>query len=171
MIKGCLLVTLVAGVAAAERSGEIKLSGANGPLFRGEASTKGTEKTGFPQGKPEVLCLFFWKDPMSLWSVLATLRKNNEKNASLCDYRILKVSSGIFIMMPLRKCQALPNEVMPLGLVDCRYFGASLTQQNQWLLRHTPAFSAREVGYWDQDKVLLTVQMISTVQIYAGVLS
>eukprot|EP00434_Breviolum_minutum_P028828 symbB.v1.2.025500.t2/scaffold2452.1/size150514/1 len=25
-----------------------------------------------------------------------------------------------------------------------------------------------EVGYWDQDKVLLTVQMISTVQIYAG---
>lgn len=65
----------------------------------------------------------------------------------------------------------MPNEVMPLRLVDCRYFGASLTQQNQWLLRHTPAFSAREVGYWDQDKVLLTVQMISTVQIYAGVLS
>ncbi|CAK9019510.1 Protein LOW PSII ACCUMULATION 1 [Durusdinium trenchii] len=26
-----------------------------------------------------------------------------------------------------------------------------------------------EVGYWDQDQVLLTVQMISTVQIYAGV--
>lgn len=51
-LRAVLLVTLVAGVAAAERSGEIKLSGANGPLFRGEASTKGTEKTGFPQGKP-----------------------------------------------------------------------------------------------------------------------
>ena len=105
---------------------------------------------------------------MSLWSVLATLRKNDEKHASLCNYRILKVSSGFFYHDASKE---MPNEVMPLRLVDCRYFGASLTQQNQWLLRHTPAFSAGEVGYWDQDKVLLTVQMISTVQIYAGVLS
>lgn len=98
MIKGCLLVTLFAGVAAAERSGEIKLSGANGPLFRGEASTKGTEKTGFPQGKPEVLCLFCLEGPhVIVVSVLATLQKKNEKKASLCNYRILKVSSGFFL--------------------------------------------------------------------------
>lgn len=29
--------------------------------------------------------------------------------------------------------------------------------------------AATEVGQWDQDAVLLTVQMISTVQIFAGV--
>lgn len=63
MIKGCLLVILFAGVAAAERSGEIKLSGANGPLFVGEASTKGTEKTVFLKGNQKSYAYFFGRTP------------------------------------------------------------------------------------------------------------
>ena len=45
-----MLVILFVGVAAAERSGEIKLSGANGPLFRGEAENRREQRELFSQG-------------------------------------------------------------------------------------------------------------------------
>lgn len=131
--------TPVTGVQSAARSGEIKLSGANGPLFVGEARAWGTEDVS---------------NPKRFWICLQTMLKQWGTNSNRISSTMLSKTISSMVILTLMVNQKF-----------CWNKSALNNRQSQrWIFRDPP-----QVGQWDQDAVLLTVQMISTVQIFAGV--